>query len=212
MVRRTVISLTMAALVAAAAPSRAQEASKPEPPKPDTGNKEAAGERRGAQNVSLRVQLVISRYQGDRKLASFPYTLVVTPAAGPPFGPTSRMRMGVDTPVPVSSSEGGKQTTSVQYRTVGTNIDCRAREVASGRYLLSIGVENSSALPFEKGPSSGGAPPAVDANPTASPLFRRFDSNIDVVLRDGQTIQTIASTDPVTGEVVKIDVTMNVIP
>jgi hypothetical protein len=31
------------------------------------------------------------------------------------------------------------------------------------------------------------------------------------VMRDGQTIQTIASTDPVTGEVVKIDVTMNVV-
>ena len=30
-------------------------------------------------------------------------------------------------------------------------------------------------------------------------------------MRDGQTVQTVASTDPVTGEVVKIDVTMNLV-
>jgi hypothetical protein len=44
-----------------------------------------------------------------------------------------------------------------------------------------------------------------------APLFRRFETAIEVILRDGQTVQTIASTDPVTGEVVKIDVTLNVV-
>jgi hypothetical protein len=120
------------------------------------------------------------------------------------------MRMGVDTPVPVmSTSEGGKQTTSIQYRNVGTNIDCGAWDKGDGRYQLSIGVENSSALALEKGPTSGN--PSVEANTTGVPLFRRFDANLDPWLRDGQSVQTVASTDPVTGEVVKIDVTMNVI-
>jgi hypothetical protein len=41
-------------------------------------------------------------------------------------------------------------------------------------------------------------------------LFRRFDTNLNAVLRDGQSLQTVASTDPVTGEVVKIDVTLSV--
>jgi len=201
MTRRALFPFALAVL--AAVPVWAQET-----PKPDAVNKEAPAERRGPQGVSLRVQLVISRYQGERKVASFPYTLVVATGGGP-----SRMRMGVDTPVPVTGSEGGKQTTTIQYRTVGTNIDCRAREVApGGRFQLIIGVENSSALPFEKGPSTGGNPPAVEANPTGSPLFRRFDTNVETLLRDGQSVQTIASTDPVTGEVVKIDVTMNVIP
>ena len=36
------------------------------------------------------------------------------------------------------------------------------------------------------------------------PLFRGFNATLDPVLRDGQTVQTVASTDPVTGEVVKI--------
>ena len=210
MVRRMHLLLATAALAAGPRLARAQEAqSKPEAGSKEAGAKEAAAERRGPLGVSLRVQLVISRYQGDKKLGSFPYTLVVATTGGP-----SRMRMGVDTPVPVIVGivEGSKQNTSIQYRTVGTNIDCRAHEAGAGRFLLSIGVENSSALPFEKGPSGGGAPPVVDANATGSPLFRRFDTNIDAVFRDGQSVQTIASTDPVTGEVVKIDVTMNVIP
>lgn len=77
-----------------------------------------------------------------------------------------------------------------------------ARDAGDGRYQLVLGVENSSAY-------LGG--PLADANATGSPLFRRFDTNLDPVMRDGQTIQTIASTDPVTGEVVKIDVTLTVI-
>jgi hypothetical protein len=203
MIRRMLLSLAVAALVVVPGLVLAQE-----PAKPDTGSKAPAAERRGPHGVNLRVQLVISRYQGDKKLASLPYTFVVTTG-----GTRARMRMGIDTPVPVTSaSEGGKETTSIQYRTVGTNIDCQAIDRGEGRYQLSIGVENSSALPFEKGPSGGGNPPVVNANPTGSPLFRRFDTNLEPWLRDGQSVQTIASTDPVSGEVVKIDVTVNVIP
>ena len=43
------------------------------------------------------------------------------------------------------------------------------------------------------------------------PLFRTFNISLDPMLRDGQSIQAVASTDPVTGEVVKIDVTLNVV-
>jgi hypothetical protein len=177
-----------------------------ETPKPEAA-KEVAAERRSVPGVSLRVQLVISRYQGEKKLASFPYMFVVATLGG-----LTRTRMGVDTPVPTTSaSEGGKQTTSIQYRNVGTNIDCSAKDWGEGRFLLVIGVENSSALALEKGPSSGNPGAPVDASTTGIPLFRRFDSNLSVVLRDGQSVQTVASTDPVTGDVVKIDVTMNVI-
>jgi hypothetical protein len=200
MVRRTIPSLALAALIVLPGLGLAQEK-----PKADAG-KEGAADRPVIQGVALRVQLVISRFQGDKKLASFPYTIVATTGGGP-----TRMRLGVDTPVATLSGSDGKQTTTIQYRTVGTNIDCQARDWGEGRYLLNIGVENSSALPLEKGPSSGGAPPAVDANPTGSPLFRRFDTNVAVLLRDGQSVQTTASTDPVTGELVKIDVTMNVV-
>lgn len=202
MTRLTLFPLAVA-LVALPGRGHAQDT-----PKPEAAKTEASTERRGP-TASLRVQFVISRFQGEKKLASLPYTLLVTTG-----GARARMRMGVDTPVPVTStSDGGKQTTSIQYRNVGTNIDCAAWDKGDGRYQLSIGVENSSALALEKGPSGPVNPggPLADANPTGIPLFRRFDANLDPWLRDGQTVQTVASTDPVTGEVVKIDVTLNVV-
>jgi hypothetical protein len=188
----------------------AQEAPAPEPPKPTARRPEASAEQptpraeRGP-TATLRVQLVLSRYQGEKKTGSLPYTFTAT--AG---GDWTRMRMGVDTPVPigpVSSTKGSADgapspPTSYQYRNVGTNIDCRAIDRGDGRYELVIRVENSSAL---------GAERAGEVSLPGAPLFRRFEANIDPVLRDGQWVQAIASADPVTGEVVKIDVTLNVV-
>jgi hypothetical protein len=189
MTRRTLFPLAVALL---ALPGRGQAQ---ETPKPEATKAESAVERRGP-SATLRIQLVITRFQGEKKLASLPYTFVVT--AG---GSRARMRMGVDTPVPTTttSSDTGKPMTSYQYKTVGTNIDCSASDRGEGRYQLNIGVENSSAL---TGPGA-----AVEG----APLFRRFETNLDPLMRDGQSVQTVASTDPVTGEVVKIDVTMNVV-
>ena len=209
MTRRTLSIAVAAALLALPANGQAQEPPKPEAGKPETPKAKASKE--GLEGITLRVQLVISRFQGERKVASLPYTLLVTTG-----GPRARMRMGVDTPVAVATaaSESGKPlTTSFQYRNVGTNIDCAAWDKGDGRYQLSIGLENSSALALEKGPSGGASSsgPLVDANPTGSPLFRRFDASLDPWLRDGQSVQTVASTDPVTGEVVKVDVTLTVV-
>ena len=200
MTRRLVVTLACALAAALPAlPCRAQDAPKPEAAKAPEAARPAERRER-APGATLRVQVVIARFQGEKKLASLPYTLSVTAD-----GRLVRMRMGVDTPVAVATaaSEGGKpMATTLQYRNVGTNIDCSARDAGDGRYQLMLGVENSSAY-------LGG--PLAEANATGSPLFRRFDTHIDPVLRDGQTLQAIASTDPVTGEVVKIDVTLNVV-
>ena len=122
------------------------------------------------------------------------------------------MRMGVDTPVPVTTfavrPRAGSPTTSFQYKNVGTNIDCArvgrwataATSSAQRRELLGV---------LSTGPVERRCP--ADATRAAVPLFRRFETSLDPLLRDGQSVQTIASTDPVTGEVVKIDVTMNVV-
>jgi hypothetical protein len=205
MIRRKLLPLAAAAVLAAL-PSQAQEKPKPEPAKPQT--QEAGAEPRGPNGIPLRVQIVITRFQGDRKIGSLPYTFVVTTG-----GDRARMRMGVDTPVAIAkaASEDGKPvTTSFQYRTVGTNIDCAARDRGDGRYQLNIGIENSSALAFQKGPSDAASGHPADASP-GNPLFRSFSTNLDPWMRDGQSLQTIAATDPVSGEVVKIEVTLNVI-
>jgi hypothetical protein len=143
----------------------------------------------------LRVQLVITRFEGEKKIASLPYTLVVTPGAG-----NTSIRLGVDTPIPAATSAEGSKESTIQYRTVGTNIDCmNPREYSGGNYSLTFNVENTAALPVAEAGTGNGRP-----------IFRRFNTNFTAFLRDGQSMQSIASTDPVTGEVVKIDVTLNV--
>jgi hypothetical protein len=161
---------------------------------------------RASPPVTLRVQLVLTRQQGEKKTGSLPYSFTTTTS-----GEWTRMRMGVDTPIPIGPGRpaaAGEGTgtpavpVSFQYRSVGTNIDCRARDAGDGRFALFLKVENSSAM---TGPGVGqGLVGGV-------PLFRRFEISVEPVLRDGQSIQTVASTDPVTGEVVKIDVTMTVV-
>jgi hypothetical protein len=209
---RQAIVVAVALFALGVAPAWAQEN---EPGKSERVSKtektDARAEQEGLRSIrgvtaSLRVQLVISRYQGEKRNGSLPYSLVVT--AG---GDRVRMRMGVDTPVPTTAyttttgPDGTQKVpyTSYSYRNVGTNIDCLARDFGDGRYQLNLTVENSSAL--------SSADRSGDLSVAGAPLFRRFETSLNPLLRDGQTVQTVASTDPVTGEVVKIDVTLNVV-
>jgi hypothetical protein len=199
MERRSLVTLGAAfALAALATPGRAQDTPKPEAAK---AAEAAKSERRDRMPTAmLRVQVVLSRFQGEKKLASLPYTFTVATESRP-----VRMRMGIDTPVPVATYAVSEQgvpkpaTSSYQYKTVGTNLDCTARDLGDGRYQLMLGVENSAAVT------------GVGSSVEGVPLFRRFETSLDPVLHDGQSLQTVTSTDPVTGEVVKIDVTLNVV-
>ena len=200
-------SIAVAAVVAlglAALPVRAQDAQKPEPDAQKAEKRTPAD--RCIPGPGLRVQLLITRLQGEKKLASLPYTFVVSARPSSICQPAHvRMRMGVDTPVPTSvRGESGKATelTGVQYKTVGTNIDCSADDLGDGRYKVSLMVENSSVLPGEK---------TAGTEMSEYPLFRKFEISLDPILRDGQKAEPVTSTDPVTAEIVKIDVSLSVV-
>ena len=93
---------------------------------------------------------------------------------------------------------------SYTYRDVGTNIDCGATfdEAVPGIFQLALTVSDSS-LGLDTPQSAAGVAPDV-------PSFRNFNSSFTALLRDGQTMQYTSATDPVTGEVMKIDVTVAV--
>jgi hypothetical protein len=159
-----------------------------------------------SRQIPLRVQLVVARYRADKKVSSLPYTLSVVANDND----KTTMRMGVDVPIPNTvfspTTEGGKTSspiTSYNYRSIGTNIDCSARTLEDGVFKLDLAVEDSSVFVADKDP---GGMPAV-----AAPSVRRFTSTFNVLLRDGQTVQHTAATDPVSGEVLRVDVTLNVV-
>ena len=144
--------------------------------------------------VPLKVQVVIARYEGDKKVSSLPYTMSVT-ANGDPV----RLRMGSQIPVPSTTYTGtasATPVTSFTYHNVGTSIDCRATTTDDGRFSVVVGIEDSS---------------VSERRTTGSvPTLSTFSTQNMAILRDGQTMQFTAAADKTTGEVVKVDVTLTV--
>lgn len=163
----------------------------------------AAGEKEPVL-VPLKVQLVLSRYQGEKKISSVPYVLWLI---ANDRGRGTNLRMGNKIPV-VSTTfrQSGAPVASYNYQDVGTNIDCSATTTADGNYRVNLTVTDSSVY-FPDPNNAAAAAPAK----TGAPAFRNFTSNFYILLRDGQSGQYLSATDPITGQVLKLDVTLNVL-
>src|SRR5262249_48347772 len=75
----------------------------------------------------VKVQVVLSRYNGDRKISSLPYTMLATAATNERSQQVS-VRTGAQVAVPSTPPPDPKQglpAPNWQYLNVGTNIDCR---------------------------------------------------------------------------------------
>jgi hypothetical protein len=184
--------IAVAALLCAAfaMPARAQE--KP----PATPNAVAP--------VGVRVQVVLSRFQGEKKVSSLPYMLSVNMDDRNRNIGRANLRLGTQVPITTMTRQGGDANSplvpSVQYRDVGTNIDCMVTALEDGRFKLELTVEDSS---IETAPAAG-------ANPT-HPAFRSFRTSDTVLLRDGGSAQFSTATDRVSGDVWKVDATLTVV-
>jgi len=186
------LSLVLAFALSTAALATAQEKEKTQAPE------QAKAPAPPRVVTPLKVQIVIGRYQGEKKIASMPYTLSVN------AGDRATLRMGAKIPVammmmsnvPKDAPQGGP----VNYQDVGTNIDCTPRALDDGRFNLNVTVEDSSIYPDEQ---TGGAA-------KGNPSFRSFRATNSFVLKNGETGQFTAATDKVTGETVRVDVTLTV--
>jgi hypothetical protein len=160
-----------------------------------------------SQIIPLDLEVVISRYQGDKKTSSLPYSLAVNASIQQE---KTSLRMGANVPVPTTSftpvqTADGKPApsplVSYNYQDIGTNIDCSARPLGDGRFVVSITASERSVV--QSGTNVAGAV-------AGAPVIRNFSASNSLVLRDGQTRQFTAAADRITGEVVKIDVTLKV--
>lgn len=172
--------------------SAAQEKEAPNKEKTESSEKEHARK----QPTPVRVQIVFNDFDGDKKIRSLSYTL---PLNADTPGPRASIRMGIR--VPVRTSSGNTYT----YMDVGTNVDGWAEKQDDGRFQLGLSVERSSLYSPQQNNSPGDAKLDVE-----QPAVQQFRSQINLLIRDGQTQQTTLSTDPVTGHVLKVDVTLNV--
>ena len=108
------------------------------PPQPASVSKPAM--------VPLEVEVVLARYQGDKKISSIPYTLNVTAN-----GDQTTLNMGTEVPVATSTFVPANQTgsqpaplRSYNYRPIGSNFILRATTVTDNLYQIQLNVEDSS--------------------------------------------------------------------
>jgi hypothetical protein len=167
-------------------------------------------EEKARQVTPLRVQVVITEYDGDRKVSSLPYSFLINAPAGPAGRPgNANIRMGLRVPIVTGSKDGAKQT---QYQDVGTNLDCSASSTDEGRYDLDLTVERSSVYSSAAKETKSAAVASDDVQLSADqPVIRQFRTRLSVHMKDGQMIETAASTDPLSGRVFRVSVTLNVV-
>jgi type II secretory pathway component GspD/PulD (secretin) len=148
--------------------------------------------------VPLKVTVSISRYEGEKRTASLPFVLWVN------TGGQGSIQMGSDVPVPQASISVKDGVTtpgqSYTYRSLGTNLSVSAVALGDGLFKLNVVVQDSQVFRM---PAAGGA--------QLGPVFQNFRSNNEPILRDGQSVQFAVATDKTTGEVIKIDVTLNLV-
>jgi hypothetical protein len=138
----------------------------------------------------LRVQVVFTEYDGDKKVSSLPYSFTVN-ADERRARPGSQIRSGARIPI----STGKDQFT---YLDIGTNLDCSAMLQEDGRYKLQMALERSSISPDS-------------ASGSTNPVVRQFRADMNPILKEGQSVESIVSTDPLNGHVYRVSVTLNLV-
>jgi len=186
------IAVAALVLMTAAFPLRGQDKGKSEAKTP---------------SAVLKVQVTISESEGEKKVVNLPYTFYMKAGDGGPASPWTKVRMGSRVPVYVGKDGG------MQYLDVGTNIDARGFAGEDGRFDLSLNLERSWVegdvfVPLQK-PTAAAGDPIIGQ--FREPVIRQFKTELALTMKDGQSIQSTLATDPLSGKVLAINVSMNVV-
>jgi len=172
--------LILLGTLAPALPMRAQDKDHPKP------------------SVPVKVQLVFSEYDGDKKVSSLPYVFAVLANDRGVDG--TSVRMGVRVPVEIDSKD--QKTT---YLDIGSNVDCRVKTEEDGRFVVSLTMDRSALYPNKSAEAE-----RLVSETKGLPLIHQFRTNENLLLKDGQTLESTLSTDPLNGHTVRVSVTLNV--
>src|SRR5271170_4302292 len=130
----------------------------------------------------LRVQVVFTEFDGDKKVGSLPYTFLVN---ADDRGAPAAVRMTLHVPVEMSSTGGAKH---VGQYPLSTNLDGRAEKTEDGRFLLRLSLEKNSIYltgANQKLSSLGG-----NEVSDGDPVQQDFRTQVNLLIRDGQTMQS----------------------
>ena len=153
---------------------------------------------------TLKVTVVLSRINGQKKIASLPFVLLMTPTED-----RTSVQMSSSVPVPTttmvqgSAASPGGTVQSYSYQNIGTNMQASAKELAGGQFAVSLTISDSQILTDATG--------AMLPDSTKGLLkTQSFTSTVRLPLKDAQTISYDAATDKLTGDIVRVEVTLNI--
>jgi len=145
----------------------------------------------------LRLEVVMTRSEGDTVVARLPYSLPVRTG-----GDNARVYGGIQLPI-VVRHEGSN---TMMFKNAGGNVSARAWALADGRFRLDLSTELGGVYPT----NGDAVAEEADAAP-AAPVLRSFSTDAPLILRDGQSTVFSESADPITGETLKTEVTLHVV-
>jgi hypothetical protein len=154
---------------------------------------------------SRRIDVVLSRWVGDKRIESLPFSqLSAAPAVGQAY---NSMRLGVELPTTrtTTTTANGVVRTEPVTAYLGTNIDTYLRQTAAGIYELDIRLTHTmlAQSPREPGPAM--------PRPITEPATRTISLNSKLTLHEGRTQRVNSGTDVITGETARLEVTVTTV-
>ena len=159
------------------------------------------------QTTPIKVQIVFTEFEGDKKIKSLPYVMYMNaPNSSELRAGWVKFRIGSRLPVYVGKNE-------MQYMDVGTNVDARSAYTGDGHVLLQMTLERSwvegeVSVPMMRSDSSPSDP---SGGHFQEPIVRGFKSELDLKLREGQPVESNMATDPISGKVLKVEISFAVV-
>jgi hypothetical protein len=158
----------------------------------------------------VKVQIVFSEFEGDKKVKSLPYALYINAPDALDWKSSSFVKLRVGSRVPIYR---GGTSENMTYLDVGTNIDGRSAYTGEGRLLLYMKIERSwveggVSVPVAK---SDGSAAETFSGHFQEPIIRAFQSEFDLKLREGQPVESTMATDPISGKVLKVDISFTIV-
>jgi hypothetical protein len=148
----------------------------------------------------IKVQIVFTEFDGDKKVSSMPYAFTVITDEKIGGNYSTSLRTGIRVPIELENKD--QKTT---YLDIGSNIDCGIRTEEDGRFHLYLIFDRSALYPNK---SSEGE--RLVASSGGQPVIRQFRTSENLILKDGQTSENLVSTDPLNGHTLRVSVTINV--
>ena len=156
-------------------------------------------EEKAKPSVPIKVQIVFTEFDGDKKISSMPYSFVVIADEKVGGYYSTTLRTGVRVPIELDSKDQ-----KITYLDIGSNIDCGIRTEDDGRFHLYLTFDRSALYPNKSAEGE-----RLVANPGGQPLVRQFRASENLILKDGQTSESLLSTDPHSGHTLRVSVTIN---